>query len=762
MSIRRTPIGVRVFFFLTPWLIGIENKLTTGDDKMVALVSNPFTKKASDYKRDINVIGGALEQLTIVISRSYDVPLNDAKKFVLKEINHGTRKFRDPVVRFLEQDENEDRWPKEMYFSQYLKDAVDNNLLIAPTLTQILPPDKKVSMLSNYIKVNLAKRNQEKKLQLQAANHGLSFKEQLHKNNQNNKKILNNAISGNHRSIHSILYDRPVHPILTSCCRIANGSSNSNNDRFLSGSRHYYTPNTVIENIASILQLTEWDKVKEAVDKHNLYVPSYEETMAVIRYSTDLYFDMGPNGNKFINKMVGSLNGYERAAVCYTGDLYHLAKFNPEVVREILDSLVKYPKEKVDNHLEWLNHVDEDTQAQIKVRFPEVIGKEHFWHPDVQAHPDYPYVGSMAKQIYCCLDKYREIIDTFFMSRNVPPLISDFPHAIRRAGVGSDTDSAIFTVQDWAIWYNGNDDVTYDNILLAEGMAFLVSEVTTHNLATMTVNIGVTDEKEVFRLSMKNEFLFPVFMLTSRAKHYAALQKVQEGVIFDKAKLEKKGVELIASNSPIEIREDVDATIVEMLKLQEKGEMLSLHRYLRRVARWEHKIHDSIMAGETTYLKSARVKEEDGYTKEAEKSRYMNYMLWQEVFADTYGNSIEPPYSALAFSIVPDTKSKTKRWLDSWENQDRAARLRTFMQRVGKEYLGEVLLPEENVMSYGIPEEILPVIDVRKIVAKAVSPFYLILESMEFYLQDKNQVKLIMDIISKEEAWSDVETTDMA
>lgn len=714
------------------------------------LLKNPFTRKASEYVRDINVIDGAINQQAIILAKSYKIPYQEARDHVVDEIKNGNRRFRDPIMRFLQQDENEDRHPAEMKMSQYIRSAEREGYLLTPTFTQVTPAHRKESLLSSYINVNMEKRNKEKKLQLQAANHGEKFKESLHKNNQNNKKIMNNAISGNHRSIHSILYDRPIHPILTSCCRIANGSANSNNDRLLAGNRHYYTPDIVLSNIASIIELSDWSLVKEAVDKHGLYIPTVEDTLEVIYRSSDLYWST-KNGHRLIELMVNGLTEYERAGVVYTGDLYHLRKYNDAKIRDIISALVNEPRIRVENNIEWLNHVDEDTQAQIKVRFPEIVGREHLWHDDVVARDDYWKVGAMAHQIYSKLDENKEIINAFLMSKNVPFLISDFPHSIRRAGVGSDTDSAIFTVQDWAIWYNGNDNVNYDNILLSEAMAYIVSETTTHNLATMTINIGVTDEKEVFRLAMKNEYLFPVFMLTSRAKHYAALQKVQEGVIFDEAKLEKKGVELIASNSPEGVRNDLDAMILDALHKQERGESISLHEYLVRVATWEWEIHDSIIRGETDYLKSARVKEEDGYTKEAEKSRFVNYMLWEEIFSERYGNVQEPPYSALAFSIIPDTKNKTKKWLESWSDQPLAEKLTKFMERVGKTYLGEILLPEDNVMSYGIPPEILSVIDVRKIVQKAVSPFYLFLESFEFYLQDKDQCKLIMDFISKED-----------
>ncbi|CAM8750759.1 DNA polymerase [Klebsiella phage vB_KpM_Centimanus] len=724
-------------------------------------VANPFTRTAKDYKRDLGVHESYVIQTALFIQRSTGRPFEECRQFVIDELNNPETGLVDPTFCMLERDENLDQSPIMIPFSKYLSDILENEWLMAPTFTVVLPPHQKLSLLSEYIKGNLKKRSAEKHEMFEAKKVGNTIKATFHNNNQNNKKILNNAISGNHRSEHSPLYDRSTHPVLTSCCRIANGIANSNNDRLLSGSRHYWRPDVLYANLSSILELTDWTKVKETVDKFKLHIPTLEETMDVLSYSSDLYW-RSEGGDKNLRRFLRGCSDYERAAFVYMGDLYHLRQFNDALVRDLVRGLVTPASEPVEDYIGWMKHVDEDTMAQITVMFPEIIGKNNPWHDDVKAHPDYWKLGSTCATIYYTLDKYKEIIDTFLMSRNIPFLISDFPHAVRRAGVGSDTDSAIFTVQDWIRWYSDNDLLTPENIVLAEGIAFLVSQTTTHNLATMTVNMGVQEEKEVFRLSMKNEYLFPVFMLTSRAKHYAANKRVQEGVyIHDR---EKKGVELIASNSPAGVRKDLDLMIEEIVDKVTAGETLELGKYLRWVARWEYTIYESIRRGETTYLKAARVKEEDGYTKKTEDQNtpYLNYELWQEVFAPRFGRIEPPPYSALAFSIVHDTKKKTEKWLTQWKDQQMAERMRRFLAAKNKPYIGRILLPESIVMSIGIPSDILEATNIRKIIGSAMSPFYLVLESLEYYLFDKDQSKLIFDQIPREDAFSDFNEVESA
>ena len=85
-------------------------------------------------------------------------------------------------------------------------------------------------------------------------------------------------------------------------------------------------------------------------------------------------------------------------------------------------------------------------------------------------------------------------------------------------------------------------------------MVYLAAMLTTHVLATMSGNMGVPD-KFKFKLAMKNEFAFPLFALTGRAKHYWAAMSEREGNVYEKFDLEIKGVELRSSNTPKHIFE---------------------------------------------------------------------------------------------------------------------------------------------------------------------------------------------------------------
>lgn len=724
-------------------------------------VKSPFTRTAKDYKRDINIWDSYIIQSALMLHKSTGRDLEVCKAFVIEELNNPENKVRDPDFQMLERDENLDQKPVSIKFSQYINDLIQNEWLMAPTFTVVIPPHQKVSMLATYIKGNLKKRKEEKGLMAQAQRDQNEIRETLHNNNQNNKKILNNAISGNHRSLHSPLYDKASHPILTAGCRIANGSANSNNDRLLMGNRHYWRPDVVFANITSILELSDWDAVKLAVETHNLHIPTVEEVIDVIRESSDTYWKV-KGAHRNLYNLVAGCNGLERAAIVYSGDLYHLKAFNEPLIRKFVKGLVTPAEAPVPEHEKWLKFVDEDTIAQVKVMFPDVLGKHDIWDDEVPSLPGYWKLGSTAALIYQNLYEFRPMIDAFLLSRNVPFLISDFPHAIRKAGVGSDTDSAIFTVQHWVNWYSGNDVINQENTIVAEALAFVVSQTTTHNLATMTTNMGVQDEKHVFLLSMKNEYLFPIFVLTGRAKHYWAKKTVQEGVYINKR--EKKGVELIASNSPAGVRADLDRIVEGIADTAAEGKFIEVNKYLRWMARWEYTIYESIQAGETTYLKAARVKEEDGYTKKTEDTNtpYLNYELWEEVFAPRYGHIEPPPYSALSFSIIHDTKKKTEKWLNSWEDKAMAERMRIFLAKKKKDYIGRILLPESIVMSFGIPEDILSATDIRKIIGSAVSPFYLVAESIGFYLYDKDQTRLVFDMINREDAFSDFALVESA
>lgn len=705
---------------------------------------NPFARDVAWYTRDVDIADAYRNQSAIILSLSLGLDYDYCRNWVDLEIAEHEIVHPQPMICVLERDELGDRHKAAYPFLKYIDMAVQEGNYLMGTFSQVMSKERNYGELPQYIIGNLDRRSAEKRLQLDASRIGDHFQAERHNNNQNDAKRLNNSISGNTRSPFSNNHDRSAHPILTSSCRIANGSANSNNDRLLNGNRHYFSADIAMANMASILELSDWQIIDKAVTQYGLHIPTAEETLECILRSLSLY---APSRVAAANiwRFIRGMNPLQRTAVVYSGDMYHLMLHNDDYVREFITGLLRLPTEPHPDHDAWTKRVDDDTKMQVSVVLSSVM-KQHKWGSDgLKAEPDYWKIGTLCHDIYQHLTHHAAMIEAFLVSRNIPFSTSYFPEAHRKAGVASDTDSALFTVQDWVKWYTGNLDITLYNMMVAETLGYVVSETTTHNLTSLVANIGVVDPIERRRLSMKNEWLYPVFALTPRAKHYYGNAAIQEGVIFSEFERERKGVELIGSNLPIDLRSSLIGMMEGIVDTVTRGEQIDLDAILSGVAQWEHAIYKSVTAGETTFLRAAKINEEEAYSNE--KSRYLNYKLWCDVFAPKYGDVEPPPYSALSFSIYPDSKRKTELWIDSWEDVEMAERMRVWMRQNDKTYIGELLLPEFVILAVGIPAEILPVLNVRKLIGRAMSSFYLALQTLGYHTFDKEQSRLISDYI---------------
>lgn len=713
---------------------------------------NPFLRDVTWYQRDVDIADAYRNQNAIFLSLSLGLDYDHCRDWVDAAIAEHEIIQPQPLVCVLERDSETGDRRKAVYpFLEHINHAVRQGNYLMGTLSQVLSKERCYGELPQYIIGNLDNRSAEKKLQLDASRRGDHFAAGMHNNNQNNAKRLNNSISGNTRSAFSNNHDRSAHPILTSSCRIANGSANACNDRLLAGNRHYFSAEVTIANLASIIELSDFESVQSAVLTHNLHIPTPEETLEVVLKSLSLY-EKSRLAAANVWRFICGMSDLQRVAVVYTGDLYHIIQYNDGFARDFMNGLMARPKIPVPDHEAWLKKVDDDTILQIMVVLADVIKNRKLSDETLKADENYWMLGTLAHNIYKHLTYHRHLIEAFFVSRNIPFSTSYFPEARRKAGVASDTDSALFTVQDGVKWLTGNLAITPENMMVAETFGYIVSEITTHNLTSLVANIGVVDGKERRRLSMKNEWLYPVFGLTPRAKHYYGNAAIQEGVIFEEFERERKGVELIGSNLPIGLRTALIEMMEGIVDTVTMGELIDLDAILNNVAQWEHRIYRSVEAGETTYLRAAKINEEEAYSNE--RSRYMNYKLWQDVFAPKYGEVEPPPYSALSFSVDPDSKAKTAKWLDSWQDQEIAERMRVWMRENQKEYVGELLLPEFVILAVGIPEEILPVLSVRKLIGRAMSSFYLALQTLGYHLFDDKQSRLISDYIDYDPEWS--------
>ncbi len=206
----------------------------------------------------------------------------------------------------------------------------------------------------------------------------------------------------------------------------------------------------------------------------------------------------------------------------------------------------------VDNPDDYYDTLNSDSTAYICSLCAHLTKNRDFKTLKREDPYAYQVVATRIRDMYQVLDEYGDFIATFLTNTIVPHGVALFTQATRRAGVVSDTDSTIFTVQNWVGWYTGEISISRTANAVRNVMIYFSSQSIIHVLAMMSTNMGVAKE-QLHQLAMKNEYAFPVFGLTSMAKHYYALQAEREGLVYDEPKMEIKGVGMKNSKAPARI-----------------------------------------------------------------------------------------------------------------------------------------------------------------------------------------------------------------
>lgn len=711
---------------------------------------NPFILgDIKDYKRDINILKHYFDDQVAHLEIETGMPRAVCEEFVKEMIRPGGELgIVNPKIRYLERGENGDRMEREDTLTGYLGTAVKNQDLIAPTLTTYIPPHVQQSLLSLYIDDNIAMRKVAKKAKFRAEMAGQVDIAIIKDLEQTNRKLSNNACSGAHVSPSTPLYNKTAHNTLTSNCRSTSGYGNANNEKFLSGNRHYHTVEVLRNNIISIVNHTDYVALEAVMTKYGIRYPSVDETMQCIEYSARLYL-VGDRPYPPIRRLVSKLTPLQRAAFVYTGDFHHLRIFNEDVVREFLRRISEYiPVEHPDPHAFMKNAPEVNVNLAVQVcceihrgiSVPDAADWEKFpEHKRV-----YSILATVTENIGKVLDDYKDLIQALWVTVNMPASVAQFPSSIRRSALTSDTDSTIFTVQDWVEWYCGKMSFGPVGEAIAATMIFLASQTITHVLARMSANFGI-EEKRLFQIKMKNEYYFPVFIPTQEGKHYYAIKTCQEGNLFKKPKEEIKGVHLKSSNVPRSIMAEANRMMEHITSTVMKEEKISLAHLLKWVGDIERGITDSVRMGSYEYLRRGQIKPADTYQKEADKSPYAQYTFWNEVFGPKYGMAPPPPYATLKVSVDLKNATAVQEWLRVIEDRELADRLKGWFSRTGKRSATQLLLPESIIQSRGIPEEIMQIVGLRKIILDTASVFYIILESVGFYAVGEKTTKLVSD-----------------
>ncbi|AEH03474.1 DNA polymerase [Pseudomonas phage PhiPA3] len=707
---------------------------------------NPFIRPVDEYCRDLEIIDAYLNDQALYLSAMTGDPVEQCLEFVKAQSRpEGAMALQNPKALILDKNPAGDRELKETTFMGFLNRVKKQELLLSPSMTVYMPESQRQSTHSQYIAEGVANRKRVKKEQMRLEGEGTTEAlelAQVRKGEQENFKINNNSYSGATVSAATILYYKSTHSSLTSTCRTATSYANANNEKFIMGNRHYYTPEITKANLLSIANITDLKKLQECMDHFQMHYPTADEVVEMVLRSTAHYWQ-NQDYTAQIHTMVSGFTPLQRAAVVYVGDLYHTYKHNKDLIRNFLMELSQIGRPDQVISKEEYNTYDGDMDLLanficydlVKGRNKEKLAAEN---PEV-----FDTIYATGKNISEVLHKYKLIIEALLLTNNVPSSIHAFPTIYRRAAVISDTDSTMFTMQYWVEEFFGRVCFTSEAKRLVFALVFLVSEVVMHILAIQSANMGVSKEK-LRLLAMKNEYYFAVLSLTTRSKHYYASQDAQEGVMFAKARMEVKGVGLRDSKVPPKINKAAKKMMENIIKSVKEEIPLDLPAMLKEVADFERDIINSIFSGKSEYLTTGKCKKLNAYKSE-DNATYAKHRFWAEVFGPSYGGTEEPPYSFVKVSVTVDNRTRFNEWVESIEDKGLAMRLKKWAMENDKSGITTFHVPMTVVENHGIPSEITRVADVRTVISNTMGVFYLILESLGIFLIDKDNSRLISD-----------------
>ena len=719
------------------WMRGtplIQLLILVFTESLHAMSGNPFLQPLGFYQRDLNPLRGAVNQMATALSVNNNTSYEEARQFVGESIRSGAFPLNNPNVEYYGRNANGDRTQESQPLLDLLKEIVENFEIMVPTMTTYCHPDTLMSPLSSFIAFNVDKRAAAKHEQFKAEQNGDVFMAFRKKIEQTNKKENNNSASGAMATFASILANETGHNTLTSITRSMASIANALNERMISGNRHYHNREIAINNAIAIISTMDEGSVREACQKYKLHLPSPMETLEVFMKSLR-YYDFDRSIRQELFAFFCQMTGYQRAACVYTQDLYHLRKFNPTQVRELLEAL---SNDQCPQQFEEPAKVIKSNGGAImnyshQVLIYELQGKGTDYQKMEPALVN--RIANVSTNIAKTVESYRSMINAFFLAKTVPSSTAYIKDMVRDNVVLSDTDSTMFAIDEWVINYFGELQFTQKAFGIAGAVMYLSSSCIAHCLAILSANMGVSKD-HLFTLEMKPEFVFPVFGQSPVSKHYFTAQLVKEGSVLPKIKMEIKGVHNISSAQPSEIIQPTHKLMEELIANIMRGEKIDIHKEIHSVYLVEQQILDSVRNGESTFYKRINIKEPTAYSKGPMESNFSHYTMWQTVFAAKYGDVSEPPYDALKIPTIINSVTKWKKWLAEIKDRDIAQRMESWALSHNKKLVSTFFLSMDQIEMMGIPDEILPIIDYKRILLDLTNSRRMLLDTCGHTLRE--------------------------
>lgn len=693
-----------------------------------------FYRDKEEYKDKLNPFKFYLEQLTTYVQVKKQLPKDKATVIARKIFDDN---FQDKTVKHFSRKDNGDREVLETPLSVYIKSSIDRNDVIAPTFTTYTSADIERSVLLDYVDNNVKNRAKNKAAAHKAKALGDMELFTAKNNEQNNDKRYNNSLSGIFSQKSSVMHNPTAHSTLTSITRIITSLSNANNESLIAGNRYLPRAEDILNHIVYISTYADIEAIKKATEKFNLHIPTVDEVVSVLKYSSDLYNISTNYYRKNIIPFLSNLNGYQLAAIAYTNDLYHLRVYNSNIVRSFIGEVIQ--PIRTDKPLEDLGVIKTIEEPILNfvhcILYDDLKGKGK----DYKVLNETPLLSDIyhtSLHVAEVVKKYSDIFIAFLMTSIFPNNSFRLKNMLRRVVVLSDTDSTCFTMDEWVEWYLGEFKITNESVALSGILTYIASQTIVDKLSRFSKYMGV-DTPQLNTLSMKNEFLWTIHVPTNLSKHYFANTVMQEGAVFNKPSVELKGVHLKSSAVPINVINHGKDVIDYILTNVNDNKKISLNKIIDDIKNLELSIIDNVKNGNGNYLRKTTVKDKEAYSQSEDKSNYRIHTFWNETFGLKYGAMPNPPYSVLKLPTILVNQTAVKSWLDNMEDKKLSAAIGNWFRITSRKEMPTMYVNQDYLLDKGVPIEILDVVDVRRIVLDTTIQQRVILESLGLVLNSE-------------------------
>lgn len=704
-----------------------------------------FARNVNDFKRsNCSPIENSMAQMAILVEKRLGISHHDALKRVKEKINAPEAGCVIPEVIYYRRDPiTKDRKIAKDKITSYMNHIKTSGCLASPSGTTYLPVKVEVSVLSSMSASGMKVRKGVKLKMFVAKNEHDNNAYNFYNGRSNAIKLGINNISGNQISKGSICRNPSGHSSMTSTARMVVSISNILAE-YMCGNRYYDSYSVAQASILSIIQglrdkdnydqMGNWTRM---VDKYKLTIPTTQDIMKVVTGSSDHYWKNNTRTKK-LTTLVDLLNETEKVAFMYTSDFTSFCLLNDKLGRSIYSELAQKPEVKeVDGSLELLKEFPDDILNHAHhLLLEEMTGKGTNYNT-----MDDKLLGGIVRgcrHALSVLEKYKDLFQTIFCSRDNGPNVVHMPDMIRAHVPVSDTDSTVVSADKTVEWYFGEVIITDESIRVGSAMALIFGQALDNSLRQLSMNIGVTEEY-MDTMEMKPELTALMIGTGSRAKSYFTNSTVAEGNVLDELDLVIKGSELKSSTIPKDILTSAHKLIAEIIQDLEKNKKISLYELLRKTLTIEQNVVQELKDGSIRFFRPVMIKPPEAYADPEGRTPHDWRIWWGETMADETGMDFDAPYRTMSISTTLSNKTKLKNWLDSL-SPDHSHRMATWLNKKKKTSLPTVYLPNDFLASQGMPDYIMNIMDIGKVVKNLTKIFYRILEIMGFSKQDDDTV----------------------